>query len=295
MNHGKRDPDLLVRAIMVLGRVPNLPTIWSNCLAGWLLSGGGSAGAFTVLWWGATFLYLGGVFLNEVCATDEDWAHRNESPIAAGIISRETVLFLSLGFFGFGSLLLVTLGTPTAFIVVLIVVNSVLYSLTHRWILISPLLITIGRFLLYLLAGTATEHGLQGLTVWSGIVLACYTLVMSTLTSRDRILPGFGNWFLLLLALPVVLALLVNGEGYLVKATVAIVIYTAWVLWCLRYVFSKHQRNVPYAASGLLPGIILVDFLALAGGSPGIIFVLLLWFSVALAAQRLLPQKLIIQ
>ena len=30
----------LGRALLVLGRVSNLPTIWSNCLCGWLIGVG---------------------------------------------------------------------------------------------------------------------------------------------------------------------------------------------------------------------------------------------------------------
>ena len=30
-----------IRTLLVLGRVSNLPTVWSNCLAGWLIAQGG--------------------------------------------------------------------------------------------------------------------------------------------------------------------------------------------------------------------------------------------------------------
>jgi hypothetical protein len=33
-----------LRTLLVLGRVSNLPTVWSNCLAGWWLGGGGNFG-----------------------------------------------------------------------------------------------------------------------------------------------------------------------------------------------------------------------------------------------------------
>ena len=56
----------LGRALLVLGRVSNLPTIWSNCLCGWLI-GAGYMGIEPIDWrmivwvgFGATALYLGG-------------------------------------------------------------------------------------------------------------------------------------------------------------------------------------------------------------------------------------------
>ena len=47
------------KALLLLGRVSNLPTIWSNCLASWLLAGGTLVEAadvkrFTCLIGGAT-------------------------------------------------------------------------------------------------------------------------------------------------------------------------------------------------------------------------------------------------
>ena len=38
--HSDKPP--LLRTLLILGRVSNLPTVWSNCLAGWLLDGGGA-------------------------------------------------------------------------------------------------------------------------------------------------------------------------------------------------------------------------------------------------------------
>src|ERR1041385_1200483 len=54
-----------VRTLLVLGRVSNLPTVWSNCVAGWLSSGGGSIAALVLLCGGATALYIGGVCLSD--------------------------------------------------------------------------------------------------------------------------------------------------------------------------------------------------------------------------------------
>ena len=50
-----------LRALLILGRVSNLPTVWSNCLAGWLLGGGGEWGRFVVLCLGEMGREMGGV------------------------------------------------------------------------------------------------------------------------------------------------------------------------------------------------------------------------------------------
>ena len=50
---------------MILGRVSNLPTVWSNCLAGWWLGGDHHSDRLPFVLIGATFLYIAGMFLND--------------------------------------------------------------------------------------------------------------------------------------------------------------------------------------------------------------------------------------
>ena len=78
--------------MLFLGRVSNLPTVWSNCLAAWLLAGGALVGTadvqrFAWLIVGATLLYLAGMFLNDAFDVQFDREHRTERPIPSGAIS----------------------------------------------------------------------------------------------------------------------------------------------------------------------------------------------------------------
>ena len=70
-----------LRALLVLGRVSNLPTVWSNCLAAWWLAGGGTVERLPFLLLGATLLYTGGMFLNDAFDADFDNQYRKERPI----------------------------------------------------------------------------------------------------------------------------------------------------------------------------------------------------------------------
>ena len=76
-----------------LGRVSNLPTVWTNVLAGCVLAGG-SLGVATVLTLGvlATLLYVAGMFLNDAFDAEIDARERPERPIPAGEVSRAVVL-----------------------------------------------------------------------------------------------------------------------------------------------------------------------------------------------------------
>ena len=41
-----------LRALLALSRVSHLPTVWSNCLAGWWLGGGGNFAKLPLLFLG---------------------------------------------------------------------------------------------------------------------------------------------------------------------------------------------------------------------------------------------------
>src|ERR1035438_6002811 len=79
------------RTLLVLGRVSNLPTVWSNCLAGWWLSGGGNFWKLPLLLLGMSALYTGGMFLNDAFDADFDQQRRAARPIPSGKVSAETV------------------------------------------------------------------------------------------------------------------------------------------------------------------------------------------------------------
>ena len=73
-----------LRALLILGRVSNLPTVWSNCLAGWWLGGGGNYANLLLLLLGATLLYAGGMFLNDAFDAEFDTQYRRARPIPSG-------------------------------------------------------------------------------------------------------------------------------------------------------------------------------------------------------------------
>ncbi|MBX8531279.1 UbiA family prenyltransferase [Pseudomonas cichorii] len=82
---------------MTLGRVSNLPTVWTNTLAAALLAS--SAGALappSFLVWGLllvvlSLLYLFGMLLNDLLDADWDQKNDNPRPITLGLVSRQQV------------------------------------------------------------------------------------------------------------------------------------------------------------------------------------------------------------
>ena len=73
-----RNPPPSPRTLLVLGRASNLPTVWSNCIAGWWLGGAGGSMTLFQLCLGGTLLYLGGMYLNDAMDAAFDRQHYGE-------------------------------------------------------------------------------------------------------------------------------------------------------------------------------------------------------------------------
>src|ERR1700757_3274044 len=95
------------RTLLVLGRTSNLPTVWSNCLAGWWLGGGRNTANLLPLLVGSTLLYAGGMYLNDAFDADFDMQFRRERPIPSGAISLQMVWRIGLGLLGAGPICLI--------------------------------------------------------------------------------------------------------------------------------------------------------------------------------------------
>ena len=278
-----------LRTLLVLGRVSNLPTVWSNCVAGWWLGDGGEAYLFALLCAGAAFLYLGGMYLNDAFDAQFDQQHRPERPIPSGAISAEAVWQWGLSWLGLGLLCLGLLGVTTLILAVLLAGCIFIYDALHKIFAFSPILMAACRFFLVLAAASATPLGVTGLSIWSALVLASYVVGLSYLARGESTNAPLRYLPCLFLAAPLVLALVVNrGESQL-KGALLCVILVLWALRCLRFVFWSEQRNVGRCVAGLLAGIVLVDLLAVGGGNLVVGLALAGLFALALLLQRFVP------
>ena len=277
-----------LRALLVLGRVSNLPTVWSNCLAGWLLGGGGEWNRFAVLCGGATLLYVGGMYLNDAFDAEFDAEYRRERPIPSGAISRGSVWRLGISMLVAGTALMFLFGFSTAIFGVLLAASILLYDWLHKMVTFSPLLMALCRLLLYLTAASAAVTGVTGLAMWSGLALAAYIVGLSYLARKEATGVVIQHWPQFLLILPPVLALLVNDGESFQPALLIGAVFVLWTVRSLRGVWME-PRNVPRAVGGLLAGICWVDLLAVVDQPPemGIVFAGCL--VLALVLQKFVP------
>jgi len=277
------------RGLLILGRVSNLPTVWSNCLAGWLLAGGGSNWVFFDLCVGATFLYVGGMYLNDAIDEDFDRQHRRERPIPAGLVSAATAWWFALVLLGAGALMLIPLGLTTAIFGVLLLATIVIYDLVHKQVAVAPVIMAGCRFWLFLLAASTGTDGVTGYSVWCALVLGAYVIGLSYIARRESLNSPVALWPVLALAAPVLLALLINNHEYRTRGVILGLLLVGWIVNCARHTFWSGERNVGRTVSGLLAGIVLVDLLAVGGGTvwTGLAFGCL--FALALLFQRYVP------
>ena len=277
------------RTILVLARASNLPTVWSNCLAGWLLGGGGYWLQFVMLCSGASLLYIGGMFLNDAFDVDFDRQWRRERPIPSNQISESEVWVWGSAFLVLGILTLAIIGLQTAVLSVLLAGCIVLYDAVHKAFTFSPVIMAACRFLLYLVAASTATFGITGVTIWSGLALACYIVGLSYIAQRESARGPLRYWPCLFLAAPIGLALIVSPGPFLAPALYYSLIVAVWVLWCLNHTFGRTHRNIGYTVSGLLGGIVLVDLLAVLPGDPWLIITFAGLFLFSRIFQRFIP------
>jgi 4-hydroxybenzoate polyprenyltransferase len=278
------------RTLLVLGRVSNLPTVWSNCLAGWWLSGGGNGWKLTLLLPGISALYIGGMFLNDAFDADFDRQRRATRPIPSGQISADTVWAFGWAWLALGILLLIFCGKAAGALAVILAICILIYDAAHKAITASPWLMGLCRFWVYVIAGTTAANGLNGNSIWCGVALAFYIVGLSYVARRESFRGPVPYWPLLLLAAPIFLAILMNAGEARKAALFMAFIFAMWVARCARTIFFGGEVNVGRIVSGLLAGIVFVDWLAVAPQCPfELSTAFLVLFGATLWLQRFVP------
>jgi 4-hydroxybenzoate polyprenyltransferase len=278
-----------LRTLLVLGRVSNLPTVWSDCLAAWWLAGCRSWLALAGVCLSASLLYEGGMFLNDAFDAEFDRHHRRIRPIPSGAISEREVWQWGLTWLALGLGAAVWMGTPVARWAAVLCGLILLYNAVHKWAPLAPVLMGTCRLCVYLLAAGASGRGVNGEVIWKGLALAAYVAGLSCLARNESSRVRIHLWPGLLLAMPVVFAALIDdGPGW-PAAVVYSLVLAAWTSWALSYSLGPGEPNVPFTVSRLLAGIVLVDGLAAANASEPRAGLFALWFALALLLQRFIP------
>ena len=237
-----------------------------------------------------TFLYVGGMFLNDAFDVEFDRQHRKERPIPSGAITLRAVWRWGFAWLAAGLVLLFAVGLTAVALGIVLTLCILLYDAIHKLVTFSPVLMGFCRFWVYLIAAAAGIQGVTGLAIWCGLALMTYVVGLSFLARRESTRGPAQFWPVSLLAAPILFALLMNAGPFRERAVLLTLVLALWVLRCLQKTFWTHAVNVGRTVSGLLAGIVFVDWLAVAPQASrelGGLFLIL--FLAALLFQRFVP------
>lgn len=259
----------LLRTGLILGRVSNLPTVWSNCLAAWMLAGNGRVRYLLLAWAGGTLMYVGGMFLNDACDADFDRAFRSERPIPSGRAPELFVWVVGFLLLGGGWFFLAAMGPVAAALATALLGCISLYDVLHKRIPGAPVLMAACRVLLFLAAGAGGVRvwtRLEGEMVWAAWVLGGYVLGLSYIAKGESTGVRPQPLALAALFLPFVLAGFINApaEWSAPPVLVPALLLAGWTARSVSHLWRKGAtaRVIPVTVSGLLAGIVWVDLLA---------------------------------
>jgi len=278
-----------LRTLLILGRVSNLPTVWSDCLAAWCLGGHGDWVTLARVTLAASFFYVGGMYLNDAFDAEFDGHHRRTRPIPSGAISQREVWQWGFVWLALGLAAVIGLGLTVLWCAVALSACILLYNAVHKWTPFAPVLMGMCRLVVYLMAASAAQQGVSGEVVWKGLALAGYIVGLSCLARKESSRVRINFWPSLLLAMPIVFAGFIDNGSSWMPAVVYSLVLAAWSSWALSRSLGQGEPNVGYTVSRLLAGIVLVDLLAVASGSEPWIGCFALWFALALLLQRFIP------
>ena len=279
---------------LALGRVSNLPTVWTNTLAGVALAGGALTDPRVApLLVAVSLCYVAGMFLNDAFDREFDRQHRPERPIPAGRATAAEVFGAGFGMLAAGVGLLAWVGLgfdggtgwrPLAGGLTL-AVAIVFYDANHKANPWSPLVMGLCRMLVYLTAGYAIVESPPAQLVLVSLLLLGY-LIGLTYIARQEHLGRIGNlWPLALLALPIAWGAVEASQSLAVA--VACLLFAGWVAYSLHFLKRRRPGDVPRAVGGLLAGICLWDALVIAStGQVAVALLAAALFLVTLVLQR---------
>lgn len=279
-----------LRTALVLGRVSNLPTVWTNAAAGVALSGAAlEPVAVVVLLVALSLFYTGGMYLNDAFDAEIDRRERANRPIPKGLVAERTVWFAGAAQLAAGGILATALAPAAGLAAIGLAAAIVAYDAWHKQTPLSPLLMGLARMLVYVTAAMAAGGALGGHAfLWGALGLFCWVVGLTFAAKQEAYDRLAAVWPLAVLAVPV----LVAASGILAAPVTALFVLAivAWMAWALRLLFRRAPGDVPRAVVALIAGIALYDAALIAAtGAIGLAFAAVAGFALTLALQRVAP------
>lgn len=277
--------------LLRLGRISNIPTVWTNVLAGSVIAGGDrSPGRIALIMLAMSAFYLGGMYLNDFFDREIDARDRPGRPIHAGEIRAVTVSSIGFGLLAIGIALMIPFGLVATIWGALLAAVIVLYDVWHKGNALSPIVMGTCRALVYIATGAALTGGTSTATMIGAIALASHVAGITYAAKQESLDRVERLWPLALLAVPLVIALpAIAGDWIVITAFLLLLIADAMTVRLLAT--RPVPGAVPLAVSGLIAAICLVDALGIAlhGGDVLLIAVCVAGYPLTRLFQKSIP------
>ncbi len=277
-----------------LGRVSNLPTVWSNVLTGMALAGAATVDCrLLLLVISLSLFYVGGMFLNDAFDHGFDAQARPERPIPSSQVSATQVHAFGFGMMAVALALLAWVGYSYEPLTrwrsvaagLALAAAIVFYNWHHKNNPLSPLVMGVCRMLVYLTAALAVTAVIPQQVIVAAVVLLCYLIGLTYAAKKEHLGRLDNIWPLAFLAVPVIYGIyLAPAQPVVALPLLLLAAWGCYALWLLR---RRKPGDVPRAVVSLIAGISLLDAMLLAG-SGHVLFACLaaVAFVITLALQR---------
>jgi hypothetical protein len=279
------------KTFLRLGRVSNLPTVWTNCLAAIVLAGAvPDPIGLTLISISISLLYVSGMFLNDAFDQEFDRRYRPERPIPSGEISGATVYKIGFGLMASGLVTLFAAFPKTEVVLwgTMLAALIVFYDWSHKKTAASPIIMALCRVGVYFCAAAAVGSAMGFRVVSGAAVLMAYMIGLSYVAKQENLTEIKNIW-----PVPLVVAPFVYAAAALQRAggeTYIYVLFLGWVIYALSHLLKK-PKNIPAAVVSLIAGISLLDGVLIAMAAPrsGWPTLTIIGFLLTIAFQRYIP------
>jgi len=282
-----------MRPWLHLARVSNLPTVWTNVTAAWLLaSGHWNDARLSWLILAGSLLYTGGMILNDAADLSFDRVHRQERPLPSGQVSATSAWCVGIGMLLVGAGVAWMKGGAQPLCIAGLVLCILFYDLYHKPWAGSVIVMGACRTLLVCMAGSvlllenATEKGgttmgaachggldalchLPSLVLLYGGALGIYTVALSVAArsgGKSRV-----RWLLWTPVLPFLWGASAGLKLQVFAPNLALMIVPPiFALIIISALLRLRHGRIDAAVGLLLAGFVVVDALALCHTQPAL-------------------------
>ena len=175
-------------AYLLLARVSNLPTVWTNVMAA-LFAAGVWPDPFGLTAAAMSLFYMGGMFLNDAFDAPFDAASRDDRPIPAGDVPRSEVFIAGFVLLLGGELLLIRQPHPIPALGWGLALAGAItfYDFRHKGRWFGPVVMGLCRALIYCIAAAGATGAVPTTVIVAAVVMWAYVIALTVVAKTAKL------------------------------------------------------------------------------------------------------------